>query len=152
MAGVMPLKSLPEDEQEARLKNVATTRVRGYPVLSSDGSDLGTVDDLWVDAHERLVRYLALDPSGGRELIYRQLVLLPKALWHIDQARGVILTRVTEEQVRTAPVLAAGVAPTLNLEEEVSAHFRLPPYWEHLARVTPATGGTEPEAAREREA
>lgn len=93
---------------------------RGMEVVGIDGVVAGTVNDLWVDKADRLVRYLqvALTGEAGRQ------VLVPMAMLRIDRRRRrVIVDAIRGSQFANAPTIAATDRITLYEEDRIVGYF-----------------------------
>lgn len=91
---------------------------RGYTVVGCDGRKAGTVSDIWVDKADRLIRYLQVDTTGGRQ------VLLPMFMSSISRARqSVTTTAITAAQFADAPGIESPNVITMYEEERVQAYF-----------------------------
>lgn len=90
---------------------------RGKPVLGCDGRVAGTVGDVWIDLADRLVRYLAVDLSGGVGQ-----VLVPMGMSNVRRDR-VIVDAVTAAQFADAPRTPTGGTITFYEEERTLGYF-----------------------------
>lgn len=92
---------------------------RGMPVIAGDGSVVGTITDMWIDAPEQLVRYLeiGLDPKWGEG---KRLVPMTLArIW----AGKVRINSIYGKHFSSVPSLASDTQITLLEEEKVSAYY-----------------------------
>lgn len=91
---------------------------RGLPVVAADGRVAGTVDDLWIDRSDRLIRYLHVATPAGRS------VLVPMAMSTIDKRRRrVTIDAITAAQFADAPIVGGEGTLTFYDEERVQAYF-----------------------------
>ena len=91
----------------------------GWPVLGLDGRIAGTVDDLWIDRADRLIRYIQLRLDGGAGS-----VLAPMMMAKVDRRRRrVVIDALTAAQFAEAPVPEGDGVITLYEEERVQAYF-----------------------------
>jgi photosynthetic reaction center H subunit len=89
----------------------------GWPVVGADGVVAGTIEDLWVDRADRLVRYLQVD-IGARS------VLAPMMMASVDRGRRrVVIDAISADQFADAPRIDATDQITLYEEERVQAYF-----------------------------
>ena len=91
----------------------------GWPVVGLDGRVAGTVEELWVDRPDRLVRYLqvALTDTG-------RAILAPMAMARVDGRRGrVMIDALTAAQFAGVPVPERSDLLTLYDEERIVAYF-----------------------------
>ncbi len=90
---------------------------RGMSVLGADGEVAGTVNDLWVDRSEVMIRYLGVDVGG-------KSVLLPMTMALIDKRRRVVkCSALKASQFGGAPGLAKKGQITRLEEEKITAYF-----------------------------
>lgn len=91
---------------------------RGMKIAGTDGVIAGTVDELWVDKADHMVRYLSVALSGGGR------ATVPMMMCRIDKARkAVICDAVTGSQFAGAPVPASPGQLTLLEEEKIVGYF-----------------------------
>lgn len=91
---------------------------RGYTVVGCDGRKAGTVSDLWVDKADRLIRYLQVETTGGRQ------VLMPMFVSSVSRGRqSVTTTAITAAQFADAPGIDGPDVITMYEEERVQAYF-----------------------------
>jgi uncharacterized protein (TIGR02271 family) len=97
---------------------------RGWRVRSSDGRDVGKVDDLIVDTGTMRTRYLAVrlddEVAGDRD---RHDVLVPIGAARLDDDRDdVVVNDLNADRFATLPTYDAG-ALTRDQESELRTHF-----------------------------
>lgn len=91
--------------------------LHGWPVVGADGQVAGTVNDLWIDKSDRLVRYLQLAVDGGT-------VLAPMMMAKVDKRRRrIVVDALLANQFAGAPRIEAANQITLYEEERVQAYF-----------------------------
>lgn len=91
---------------------------RGYKVVAADGNVAGTVSDLWIDKADRLIRYLQISTTGGRE------VLAPMTMASVRRATSTVtIDAITAAQYAEAPGIESAAAITLYEEERIVAYF-----------------------------
>jgi hypothetical protein len=117
----------------------------GMPVRDREGLLVGRVADLYVDRPSGEVRYLAIDAGRG----VRGQVLVPlDEVATADDVRGRwVQLPYTDEHLRRAPALPAGMEPSVALEGEIHSHFARTPYWD-VVRARQTTPAPTPEVAR----
>jgi sporulation protein YlmC with PRC-barrel domain len=101
--------------------------IRGRHVKAAEGQDLGTVDDLLIDATEKKVRFLVV-ASGGFLGLGAQKSYIPvdavtgvdDDLVHIDQS---------SDRVRTAPAYDPELINDPTYNEGVLEYYGLSPFW-----------------------
>jgi CBS domain-containing protein/sporulation protein YlmC with PRC-barrel domain len=100
--------------------------IRGLKALDSAGEELGTVDDLFIDEQERMVRFLEVS-SGGFLGLGATKFLLP-----VDMITRITADVVHINQSRERVAGAPTYNPTLVEERyvrDVYSHYGYPPYW-----------------------
>ncbi|MBP0614872.1 photosynthetic reaction center subunit H [Jiella mangrovi] len=115
------LKLVPlRNHTEYHLEETGTNPI-GMPVMSRDGSEVGKVVDVWVNAHEYFPRYLEIETnieSGGKR------VLAPVAFATIKDSLGVIrFGQLTRAQFSRVPPLASPDQITMREEDRLNAYF-----------------------------
>ena len=92
---------------------------RGMPVVAGDGETVGTISDMWVDAPEQLVRYLAIeldaDHGGGTRLVPIQFCRIWPSKVKINSIFG--------KHFAAVPVTKSATQITLLEEEKISAYY-----------------------------
>ncbi|WP_167591724.1 photosynthetic reaction center subunit H [Jiella endophytica] len=93
----------------------------GMRVVTRDGFDVGTVADVWINAHEYFPRYLEIDAnveSGGRR------VLAPFAFANIRKGLGIVrFGQLTRSQFSRIPPLASADQITMREEDRLNGYF-----------------------------
>jgi len=74
--------------------------VRGWDVISSDGDELGEVDDLIVDTAAMKVRYLEIDADDVSDTGSDHGLFVPMESVDIDQERKRVMVRGTARSIR----------------------------------------------------
>jgi len=94
---------------------------RGMSVHGTDGVDVGTVSDLWVDRSEPQIFFLEVDlneANGGRS------ALLPFAFADVDKGkRSIKVDALYSHQFRDVPALASPDQVTLLEEDKINAYY-----------------------------
>lgn len=92
---------------------------RGFTVKGYDGKVAGTVEDLWVDKMESLVRYIEVRLADGS-----RTVLLPMMMSEINATTGTVTTdSITAAQFAGAPATKQPESITFLEEEKVAGYF-----------------------------
>ena len=90
---------------------------RGMSVVGVDGAVAGTVNDIWVDKADRLIRYLSVD-IGTRS------VLAPMTMSKINRKTNIVtIDAIRADQFADAPAIENAATITLYEEERVQAYF-----------------------------
>jgi photosynthetic reaction center H subunit len=114
---IVPLRAAPDFEISAG------PDPRGFDVVAADGELAGTVQDLWVDRADVMVRYLevALGTTEGAVSTSR---LLPIGVLTLERtARRVRVSALRAEQFSAVPALKQPDRITLLEEERISAFY-----------------------------
>ncbi|MEL6126647.1 MAG: photosynthetic reaction center subunit H [Pseudomonadota bacterium] len=92
---------------------------RGMPVIAGDGETVGTITDMWIDAPEMLIRYLAVeldaDHGGGTRLIPFNMAVVKR-----DQVK---VTSIYGKHFVNVPQVKSGSQITLLEEEKIVAYY-----------------------------
>lgn len=106
---------------------------RGMPVVAGDGEVIGTVNDMWIDQPEQLVRYLeyTLDPKWGEGTR-----LVPMTMARIWMGK-VKVNSIYGKHFATVPRLASSTQITKLEEEKVSAYYGGGYFYADSARMEP---------------
>lgn len=111
------------------------TDPRGAPVRTFDGEIVGTVDELWIDHMESMVRYLGVATStGDRKVFPVNMAVLRKqkaapaegSLYDRMIARRkpeVRVASVTAEQFRSAPTTSSPDTITMREEDIIQGYY-----------------------------
>ncbi|WP_419815822.1 photosynthetic reaction center subunit H [Glacieibacterium sp.] len=112
-ARIIPMQSAPDFHIATRDPDP-----RGFTVVGADRVIAGTVEDLWIDTADRLVRYLEVKLPDGRN------VLTPMMMSVVDRKRRTIICdAILGRQFDGAPSIARNDQITLDEEERVQAYF-----------------------------
>lgn len=91
---------------------------RGFRVVAADGKVAGTVNDIWVDRSDHLIRYLSVDIGEGRS------VLAPMAMAVVDRGRKIVrIDAIDAARFAGVPGTAAPAEITRYEEERIVAYF-----------------------------
>lgn len=92
---------------------------RGKPVVAGDGTEVGTISDMWIDVPEQLVRYLAIDLAaehgGGTRLVPIQFCRIWPSRVKINAIFG--------EHFADVPLTKSATQVTMLEEEKISAYY-----------------------------
>src|SRR5262245_50306871 len=100
--------------------------IRGLKVFDVSGEEVGSVNDLFIDEHERKVRFLEVSSGGFLGLGATKFLLPVEAITRI----GVDEVYINQSRERVAG--APQYDPTLVEDRYVSdvySHYGYPPYW-----------------------
>lgn len=100
--------------------------VRGRPVVDRTGQEIGTVDGLIIDEHERRLRLLQVG-SGGFLGIGKRKVLVPvEAVSSVDD---VVRIDKQREHVAAGPAYQPDLVPEHGIVDELYTYYGVIPYW-----------------------
>lgn len=93
----------------------------GMTVMSREGLEVGTIVDVWINAHEYFPRYLEIEANvetGGRR------ILAPFAFADIKAGRGIVrFSSLTRPQFSRVPALANPDQITMREEDRLNGYF-----------------------------
>jgi sporulation protein YlmC with PRC-barrel domain len=135
------INTMAQTEKAAALMRLSDTEltvadpaedIRDRTVVDRNGEEIGRVDDLLIDAHEKRVRFLEV-ASGGFLGLGRTKVLLPvEALTRISE--DTVYVNQTRQHIAGAPRYDPDLIHQEAGEEsyygEVYRHYSYPPYWD----------------------
>lgn len=104
--------------------------LRGQLIRAQDG-DIGAVSDCYFDGLLWVVRYLAVETSGG--LPAAQVLLPPQAIEVRPDRVPLLITGVTMEQIRQSPPLGRARPVSREHEDRSGARFGWPAYRDPMA-------------------
>lgn len=110
---------------------IASDKVEGTPVRRSNGDKLGTIQRVMIDKRTGKVAY-AVMTFGGFLGIGDEYRALPWSVLRYNENLDAYALNVTEDQLRNAPVLAAGWdtgAIGRDWERNIHDYYRASPYW-----------------------
>jgi photosynthetic reaction center H subunit len=94
---------------------------RGFDMVGVDGRVAGTVQDLWVDRMESLIRYLEVSVPDGSQT---RTILVPFAMCTVDGGKRRVATdSAASNQFKNAPAAPANDQITRYEEERVIGFF-----------------------------
>jgi sporulation protein YlmC with PRC-barrel domain len=96
-------------------------------VLSSDGHDLGTIQDFYFDDERWTIRYVVV--KTGRWLTGRAVLLSPMMLDHIQWDQALVTFALTREQIESAPDADLAMPLSRRWEAAHASHYAIPYYW-----------------------
>lgn len=103
--------------------------VRGKTVMDSNGEEIGEVDGLMVDEHERRVRFLEVGSGGFLGMGEKKRLIPVDAITGIDN--GTIHIAQERTQVAGAPEYDPEVVPDQRYFEDQYEYWNYPPFWAH---------------------
>ncbi len=95
--------------------------------LRSDGAELGTIEDLYLDDRFWTVRYLVVDTRGW--LAQRRVLVTPRAVLGLDSEHEAIDTELTKEQLAASPTPDEHAPVSRQFEIAYNNYFEYSPYW-----------------------
>jgi hypothetical protein len=99
----------------------------GYRVYALDG-EAGALRDLVVEPLAWQVRYLVVGADAWAP--NHEVLVAPRSLGGIDEARREVETELSIDEVRNSPALAAGSPVVRDFEENWYRHYGWQEYWE----------------------
>ena len=104
-----------------------TQDVRGLDVYDEDGDQIGTVDDLYADAEERKVRFLAVAAGGLLGLGEKRFLIPVEAVSEVLR-EDVVVVDQKRQKVAESPLFDADVVPQPPYQDELYKYYGyLPP-------------------------
>jgi uncharacterized protein YrrD len=100
--------------------------LQGYTIAATDG-DIGSVHDLYFDAHGWTVRYLVVDT--GTWLPGRRVLISPMSVREASASDQRLAVRLSRAQVESSPDVDTEGPITRRYETELVRHYGLDPYW-----------------------
>lgn len=92
---------------------------RGMPVIGADGAVGGTVQDVWIDVSEVLIRYLEVGIPGASST-----VLLPITFAKVNKSRGrVEVSAILGSQFSGVPKIKTANQVTFLEEDQICAYY-----------------------------
>ncbi len=88
---------------------------RGLPVQGGDLEVVGRISDMWVDAHDQLVRYLEIELNSGE----KRLVPMPMAKIKTDRVR---VNALTSDFFAAIPATRSASEVTMLEEDKISGY------------------------------
>jgi sporulation protein YlmC with PRC-barrel domain len=98
-----------------------------WAVLSSNGEDLGTIQDFYFDDERWTVRYVVV--KTGRWFTGRAVLLSPMMLDHMQWDQATALFALTREQIESAPDADLAMPVSRRWEAAYAGHYAIPFYW-----------------------
>jgi hypothetical protein len=100
--------------------------INGYAIEASDGR-LGTISDFLFDDTSWMIRWLVVDT--GKWLSGRKVLLPISALGHLDEKGERLSVRLTMQQIKDSPDIAADQPVSRQMEHHVYDYYGWRPYW-----------------------
>jgi sporulation protein YlmC with PRC-barrel domain len=109
---------------------IDSDRVEGTAVYTIDGKHIGAIKRLVIERQSGKVAYVVMS-FGGFFDFGQETYTVPWAKLSYDVGLGGYRTDITESELRGAPRFPDTDEASLSetQEEELHAHFRVPPYW-----------------------
>jgi sporulation protein YlmC with PRC-barrel domain len=98
-----------------------TQDVRGLDVYDSNGEEIGTVEDLYVDEEERKLRFLDVAAGGFLSLGRKNLLIPVEAVREVDRDRVVV--DQSREKVAGSPPFDTDVVPQAPYQRELYDYY-----------------------------
>lgn len=98
----------------------------GFSIVATDG-DLGSVDAVYFDDAQWMVRYLVVDT--GRWLSERKVLISPFAIQTMDWTEKTVRLNLTRQQIENSPGIDADQTVSRQYEAEFHDYFDYPYYW-----------------------
>lgn len=99
----------------------------GFDVSAIDGH-FGTVSDCLISQHDRVVRYLVIDPQKWNPLS-QKVLLSPVSVYYINLDKKEINLSITQEQVKTSPGVEEQETVSRHFEAQLYKHYGYGYYW-----------------------
>ncbi|MFD7160521.1 PRC-barrel domain-containing protein [Kribbella sp. NPDC059898] len=101
--------------------------VRGRKVVDRNGDEVGTIDGLIIDEHQRRVRFMLVGSGGFLGLGEKKQLIPIDAITSV----GDDTVRISTERTHVAggPVYDPEVVPEPHYYEEVYGYWGVPPFW-----------------------
>jgi hypothetical protein len=118
-------------ETYASKRFIDSDQVEGTAVYTLDDKPIGTIKRFVIERQSGRICYVVMSFGGFLDL-GQETYTVPWAKLKYDPDLGGYRTDITESELRQAPGLAPGDETGLSderREEELHAHFRIPPYW-----------------------
>lgn len=120
-----------ETKAQSSNRFIDSDRVEGTVVYTLDDKHIGTIKRFVIERQSGRIAYVVMSFGGFLDL-GRESYTVPWAKLKYDAQLGGFRTDITESELRDAPSFAPGdetTSPDEAQEEELHAHFRIPPYW-----------------------
>jgi sporulation protein YlmC with PRC-barrel domain len=119
-----------EAKTEPPVKFIDSDRVEGTAVYTLDGKHIGAIKRLVIERQSGKVAYVVMS-FGGFLDFGQETYTVPWAKLSYDVSLGGYRTDITESELRAAPKVYTDENASLSEaeEQELHAHFRIPPYW-----------------------
>ena len=102
--------------------------VRGLDVYDYEGSEIGSVEDLYLDTEERRVRFLNVGAGGLLGIGKRYFMIPVEAVWEVGE-EGVTIAQDTEKVMSSPPFDTNMVPPTVDYQREAYGYYGYTPTW-----------------------
>lgn len=121
-------------EASASAALIESDRVDGTAVYDHDGKHIGTIKRLMIEKSSGRVAYVVMS-FGGFFALGTEPYTIPWAGLRYDKSLGGYRIAVGASELRAAPSFAQDANynwPDREREEELHAHYRIPPYWRSI--------------------
>jgi sporulation protein YlmC with PRC-barrel domain len=107
---------------------IDSDRVEGTTVYTLDGKNIGTIKRFVIERQSGRIAYVVMSFGGFLDL-GQEAYTIPWAKLRYDVDLEGYQTDITESELRSAPRFDQAASLDQAQEEELNAHFRIPPYW-----------------------
>lgn len=121
--GLINSRFLTREQLQRCCRNEISPAVVGYTLLTADGKRIGTVSGILVDDESIEIRYLIADTTTAEFPISQSRILLSPDLGPLERKRKTIHTRLTVDQVQSAPAYEPAVDLVTAYEETAYMDF-----------------------------
>jgi sporulation protein YlmC with PRC-barrel domain len=118
------LEKLKEEEQDSHLRSLQ--EVTGYQLISN-GEEIGTVSDFFVESSNWIIRYLIIDMIDGGSK--KQILFSPQWIHEISWADQKMRTHISPHLIFSAPPYDPDYIVMRPFEDALYQHFNQPAYW-----------------------
>jgi uncharacterized protein YrrD len=98
-----------------------------WAVLSSDGQDLGAIQDFYFDDERWTVRYVVV--TTGKWFAGRVVLLSPMTIDHVRWEQATVVFTLTRGQIEAAPDADLATPMSRRWEAAYANHYAIPYYW-----------------------
>jgi sporulation protein YlmC with PRC-barrel domain len=119
-----------EAKAQSSKRFIDSDRVEGTAVHTIDGKNIGTIKRFVIERQSGRIAYVVMSFGGFLDL-GQETYTIPWGKLKYDADLGGYRTDITESELRNAPRSPGDESVALDeaQEEELHAHFRIPPYW-----------------------
>ncbi len=102
--------------------------IRGLNVYDYEGNEIGSVQDLYIDAEEHKVRFLDVGAGGFLGIGEKHFMVPVEAVWEVGE-EGVTIAQDTEKVMSSPPFDTDVAPPTADYQREVYGYYGYTPTW-----------------------